>query len=179
MFVYDNNFYPAYGNMHVAIPLVDYGEHIITITNLLGTLGQYDDGTSRLISEFSVELCNLPDERYYSKIDFATDINKDVASVEVIKRGDYSIKVDSDGRIIGENKTFTFEVNTNSNTALEVEVFLNGQKVALNDVFKRYSSTLNSGQYAWMLVDDIKPGIYQLRFTNKIEEEYISFVVTE
>ena len=58
-------------------------------------------------------------------------------------------------------------------------MFLNGQKVALNDVFKRYSSSLNSGQYAWMLVDDIKPGIYQLRFTNKIEEEYISFVVTE
>ena len=77
VFVYNNNFYPAYGNMHVAMPLINYGEHTISITNLLGTLGQHDDGSSRLISQFDVELCVLPDDRYYSKIDFVTDVNKD------------------------------------------------------------------------------------------------------
>jgi hypothetical protein len=179
VFVYNNNFYPAYGNMHVAIPLINYGEHTISITNLLGTLGQHDDGSSRLISQFDVELCVLPDDRYYSKIDFATDINKDVASVEVIKRKDYSIKVESSNRIIGENKTFIFDVYTNSNTPLEVVAYLNGEQIALNEVFKRHSSNIYSGEYAWALVDDIKPGIYQLKFTNKIEEEYISFIVPE
>lgn len=179
IFVYNDKFYPAFGNTHIAIPLEAYGEHTISITNLLGTIGQVEDIYNRFYVNLEIELCNLPDDRYYSGIDFTTSANITDSTVEVITRKDYSIKVDCDNRVIGDNNQITFDVTTNITTDVYVEAYYLGEKVNLRDVFliNTYSEIVTNGSYTWTLKNDLESGIYMLKFTCKTEEECLTFIV--
>ena len=202
MFLYNNTYYPAYGNKYVVIPIRTYGTHIIAIENLLGTISETintSEQNGKYSVLFDINLCNLPDDRYFGtavedvkdEVTNESFFNIETSTAYIIDKVDYALNIIMSARVLehSENVTITIDALKNNvepqNDNLQVSLnYLlesdeaNGAfvEVNLSDVFTNVAE-LTIGSNGLIVNENTSHGIYKLIISYGDKTEQITFIV--
>ena len=176
-FTYNNiEYYPMGMNEYVIIPITKFGEHLILVNNILGTI------KTSTKAEFIASMVILPDTQYsnnsLSNINTIVDADIQCSVLEVYKG---YLKAILDKNVIEEGENLNITIYSNGDNDLINAVLFNTNKNYTQEIKHNLSTLIGTpnGEKQTILIERLalSPGVYNIIFTNGKNEEVVTFVV--
>ena len=187
-FEYENKHYPAYGNTYVVIPVEKYGEHIIKVNNILGTI-ETEIGKDTHNSMFKATLCHLVSDEHFGLFEYRDNNSNDIDDYTVITppvttvvdKPIFSLSIDVEEHIVkqGDNVivSFTTRCNKPSNEITRGEIHNATGIVDPTTFMSKY--VIEDNKYVITLKEDVEPGVYRIKIIYADKSEYITIIITD